>query len=299
MPRKRRLDSSESLQLDFRNPLTRPDTHRRLQYRGLTLEYTRVTTATEYDFSWVGHHHYLALHDLVMEHGEMDVDGLPTVAGSDLRNKMTYAPAGRPLKGWSKTTGRQNSFTVLHFDPATLSVETGRVLGDEDTVPLIYFDDPQLLATMKKLESVVADGLDHPSVYVETAALLATLELANLQTRTRSVAERTGRLSTAQETLLRDYIEDHLATDISLDELSQLTQLSRFHMARRFKATFGVPPHRYIIDKRIDLAKRLLSEGTLPVTDVAKTVGFSSAALFIRTFRAATGVTPLVFRRSR
>lgn len=173
------------------------------------------------------------------------------------------------------------------------------MFGKNETVPLIYFDDPQLLATMKKLETVMADGPDHPSVYVETAALLATLELANLQTRTRSVAERTGRLSTAQETLLRDYIEVHLATDISLDELSQLTQLSRFHMARRFKATFGVPPHRYVIDRRIDLAKLLLSEETLPVADVAAIVGFSSAALFIRTFRAATGVTPLVFRRNR
>lgn len=299
MARKRLLDSSESLRLDFRNRLARPDAHCRLQYRGLTLDYTRVTTATEYEFSWVGQHHYLALHDLVMERGEMDVEGLPTVPASDLRNKMTYAPAGRSLKGWSKTTGRQNSFTVLHFDPATLSEETGRVLGDESAVPLIYFDDPQLLATMKKLEAVVADGLDYPSIYVETAALLAALELTRLQSRASSIADRTGQLSAAQETLLRDYIEEYLETDISLDELSRLTQLSRFHMARRFKATFGVPPHRFIIDRRIDLAKRLLAEGDLPVADVAKSVGFSSSALFIKTFRATTGVTPLVFRRGR
>ena len=153
MPQKRFLDSAESLRLDFRTPLIRPDLQRSHQYRGLTLEYTRVTSAVEYEFAWVGHHHYLALHDLVMERGEMDVEGMPTIPGGDLRDKMTYAPACRPLKGWSKTTGRQNSFTILHFDPAMLSEETGRVLGGEGVIPLIYFDDPQLLSTMKKLES--------------------------------------------------------------------------------------------------------------------------------------------------
>lgn len=297
MPHKRFLNPSESLELDFRCPSTRPVDHRRLDYRGLSLEYTRVDSSAEYDFSWVGQHHYLAFHDLVMEAGEMNVEGFPTIVEHDLRNKMTYAPAGRPLKGWSKTAGRQNSFTVLHFDPEMLSEETGRSLGGKDVTPLVYFEDKQLLATMKKLEKIVSEEIEYPSIFVETAALLAALELARVQSQARPAAERTGCLSAAQETLLRDYIEDHLALDISLDELSQLVQLSRFHLARRFKATFGVPPYRYIIERRLTVARRLLKETNLPVSEVAASIGFSSAALFIRTFREATGITPLVFRR--
>lgn len=297
MPRKRFLNPPQTLQLDFRCHLGRPDYHRRLDFKGFSVEYTRVTSAAEYDFSWVGQNHYLALHDLVMDEGEMDVEGLPTIAEHDLRDNMTYVPAGRPLKGWSKTNGRQNSFTVLQFDPAMLSDETARSFGGQDVVPMVYFQDTQLLATMKKLEKIVAQGLDYPSILVETAALLATLELARLQSQSTSPSERTGCLSASQEKLLRDYIEDHLALDISLEELSQLVQLSRFHLTRRFKSTFGVPPYRYIIERRVAVGRRLLKETTLTVAEVAEAVGFSSSALFIRTFRETVGTTPLVFRR--
>lgn len=297
MPQKHLLNSSETLKLQFRNRLVRPDMHRRVQYRGIAVEFTRVTSAAEYDFSWLGRHHYLALHDLLMDRGEMEVEGLQTIVECDIRDKMTYIPAGLPVKGWSRLTGRQNSFMVLHFDPALLSEETGRVFGGGETVPLIYFEEPHLLSTMRKLESAVAENFEHPAVYVETLALLAVLELGRLQSRGPVVADRTGRLSAAQERLLRDYIEDNVASDVSLDELSRLVQLSRFHLSRRFKSTFGMAPHRYVVERRLDTAKRLLKESDLSVADVATATGFSSAGLFIRTFRTATGVTPLAYRR--
>lgn len=299
MTKKPLADSPERLRIFLRDSQTRPDDRRRLHYRGLSLEYLRVAPASEYDFSWRGELHYLAMHDLVMERGDMDVEGLPTIPGGDLRDKMTYVPAGRRLTGWSKTTSRQNGVTVLQFDPARLSEETGGLLDGREAVPLIYFDDQHLLSTMKKLEDVVTDGFDHPAIYVETLALLAVLELGKLQGQGHPVAsDRTGRLSAAQERLLRDYIEEHVTVDVSLDALSQLVQLSRFHLSRRFKATFGVAPHSYIIERRFELAKRLLKESDLSVADIATATGFSSAGLFIRTFRMATGVTPLVFRRS-
>lgn len=291
------IDLPESLRLNFKGRVSRPDIHVSLQFRGFGVDYTRVTSEADYSFEWLGKHHYLALHDLVMEAGELDVEGLTTVPGGDIRNKMTYVPAGRPLSGWSKTTGRQNSFTVLQFDPALLSQETEQVLVESEAVPIIYFDDPALLSTMKKLEAVISDGLDHHDVYVETLALLAALELARLQNVRAHPDGRVGRLSGAQETLLRDYIESHLASDITLDDLAQLVQLSRFHLARRFKATFGTSPHRHITEKRIESAKRLLSGSTLQVSEIAKATGFSSPGLLIRAFRGMEGITPLAYRR--
>lgn len=245
----------------------------------------------------VGESHYLAIHDLVMEAGEMDIEGLPITPGGDIRDKMTYVPAGRPLSGWSRTTGRQNSFTILHFDSALVSEETERVLGSGQAEPLIYFADQPLRSTMQKLESVIADGLDHPSIYVETLALLATLELAKLQTTTLGTDDRTGRLSRPQELLLRDYIESHLCKDIGLEDLAKLVQLSRFHLARRFKASFGLPPHQYITGLRMDMAKRLLKESSMPVGEIAAAAGYSSPGPFIKAFRQTVGTTPAVFRR--
>lgn len=297
MAKRNRPHALDSLQLDFRHRLIRPDAQRCLQFRGISLEYARVTSATEYDFKTVGTNHYLALHDLVMEAGEMDVEGIPTVPGGDIRDKMTYVPAGRPLSGWSRTTGRQNCFTVLHFDPSLVSEETERVLESGQVKPLIYFDDPSLRRTMQKLESVIADGLDHPSIYVETLVLLATLELSKLQTTALGSENRTGQLSKSQELLLRDYIEAHFSADISLEDLAQLVQLSRFHLTRRFKASFGHPPHQYITGRRIEFAKRLLRETAFPVGEVAAAAGYSSPGPFIKAFRQATGLTPAVFRR--
>jgi AraC family transcriptional regulator len=297
MKKRNRPKLSDSLQLEFRHGLVRPDIERRLQFRGISLEYARVTSATEYAFKMESANHYLALHDLVMEVGEMDIEGCPTILGGDIRDTMTYVPAGRPLSGWSKTTGRQNSFMILHFDPVLVSEETERVLESGDAEPLVYFEDQSLLRTMDKLESVIADGLDHPSIYVETLALLATLELSKLQTTAFRGNDRTGRLSKPQELLLRDYIEANLTTDISLEDLAQLTQLSRFHLARRFKASFGHPPHQYITGRRMEFAKRLLREPALPVGEVATAVGYSSPGPFIKAFKQLVGKTPAAFKR--
>ena len=90
MPHKRFLDPSQTLKVDFRNQLARPDYHRRFDYRGLSLEHTRVTSDAAYDFSWVGQNHYLALHDLVMEDGELDVEGLPALRQHGLRDTPTF-----------------------------------------------------------------------------------------------------------------------------------------------------------------------------------------------------------------
>jgi AraC family transcriptional regulator len=297
MPDTQSLETPEKLRLDFRGRAIRPDTHVGLQFRGLGLEYARVTSAAEYDFDWRGSQHYLALHDIVMEAGELNVEGLSTIPGGDIRNKMTYAPPDRSLAGWSRTTGRQNSFTVLRFDRELITEETERTVLDMDPVPLIYFDDPGLLATMRKLEAIVADGHEHPDIYVETLALLAALELARLQTQRPQTDNRVGRLSGAQETLLRDYIEAHLASDISLDDLAQIARLSRFHLARRFKTTFGTSPHRYLTEVRIGRAKEMLKGTTLQVGEIAKATGFSSAGLLIRAFRSVEGTTPLAYRR--
>lgn len=295
MPKRRSPDSTENLKLDFRHPFTKPATHRVLRFRGLSLEYTRVTSAAEYEFNWTGKHHYLALHDLVMDSGELNVAGMPGVPGGDIRDKMTYIPAGRPLSGWSKAARRQNSFTILHFDPTLLSEETGRLFSE--TRPVIYFEDSAVLSTMKKLESVIAEGLDHPDIFTETLALLAALEVGNLENRWLLANDRVGRLSVSQETLLRDFMETHIASNISLNDLGELVQLSRFHLARRFKATFGVPPFKYLTDRRIEIAKRLLTETTLSVEEIARSTGFIASSHLIRAFKLTVGTTPLVYRR--
>ena len=256
-----------------------------------------MTSKTEYEFKWSAQRHYIALHDLLLQAGELDIEGLPVATITDMRNKMSYVPANRRFSGWARTTSRQNSFTIVQFDPGLLSEETEQMFGGTEMLPIVQFDERALLETMSKLEAIVSEGHHHSAIYVETLALLAALELGRLQSEGALAEARGGLLSSQQEKLLRDYIENNLAADISLDDLSRVAGLSRFHLTRRFKATFGMPPHKHVTNRRIEMAKQLLKRSSLSVAEVAAATGFSSPGLLIRAFRAATGITPLAYRR--
>lgn len=89
-----------------------------------------------------------------------------------------------------------------------------------------------------------------------------------------------------------EFIEAHLADDISLDDLASVACLSPFHFARLFREAMGAPPHRYVSARRIEVAKgRLATEGA-PLAQIALEAGFGSQASFTRAFGKATGMTP-------
>ena len=74
--------------------------------------------------------------------------------------------------------------------------------------------------------------------------------------------------------------------------LARVSGVSEAHFARSFKEAFGLPPHRYLLTRRIERAKALLRETDLPVTEIAFQTGWSSLGTFGRTFRDVTGETP-------
>jgi AraC family transcriptional regulator len=107
-----------------------------------------------------------------------------------------------------------------------------------------------------------------------------------------------GGLPGWQQNKLTQYIEEHLAEEVSLASLAGLVQLSPYHFARAFKQSFGIPPHRYLTDRRIERAKSLLAQRQLSVTEIALEVGFSETSSFTAAFRKSTGETPTDYRRS-
>jgi transcriptional regulator GlxA family with amidase domain len=74
--------------------------------------------------------------------------------------------------------------------------------------------------------------------------------------------------------------------------LARVSAVSEAHFARSFKEAFGVPPHRYLLTRRIERAAALLRETDLPITDIAFQTGWSSLGTFGRTFRDITGESP-------
>jgi AraC-like DNA-binding protein len=78
--------------------------------------------------------------------------------------------------------------------------------------------------------------------------------------------------------------------------LARVSGVSEAHFARSFKEAFGVPPHRYLLTRRIERATALLRETDLGVTEIAFQTGWSSLGTFGRTFRDVTGESPGDFR---
>ena len=94
------------------------------------------------------------------------------------------------------------------------------------------------------------------------------------------------------------YIEEHLAEDITVADLANVACLSIFHFTRAFAATMGVPPHRYVSQRRLESAKAMIATGRASLSEIALDCRFSSQSSFTRAFRRATGMTPAEYRRA-
>src|SRR6478735_2137729 len=77
-----------------------------------------------------------------------------------------------------------------------------------------------------------------------------------------------------------------------VDRLARVSHVSEAHFARSFKDAFGVPPHRYLLTRRIERATALLRDTDLSITDIAFQTGWKSLGTFGRTFRDVTGESP-------
>jgi len=77
-----------------------------------------------------------------------------------------------------------------------------------------------------------------------------------------------------------------------VERLARVSGVSAAHFARSFKQAFGIPPHRYLLTRRIERAKALLRDSDLPITQIALQTGWESLGTFGRTFQDVTGESP-------
>lgn len=149
-------------------------------------------------------------------------------------------------------------------------------------VPERTFDAPQTLSRpLQALAEATAKG-DILAADVCFAELVAALPERPIHLK--------GGLAPKVLRRVDDWIEAHLDQDIRLEKLAALADLSEFHFHRMFRASRGVPPHRWVMLLRIARAKELLRHS--PIADVAAACGFSHQSHLNRAFKAAMGLTP-------
>lgn len=94
----------------------------------------------------------------------------------------------------------------------------------------------------------------------------------------------------------KDRMDAASEEDWPVERLASVSGVSKAHFARAFKDAFGVPPHRYLLTRRIERAKALLRDTDQPVIDVAFQTGWSSLGTFGRVFKDVTGESPTELR---
>jgi AraC family transcriptional regulator len=134
-------------------------------------------------------------------------------------------------------------------------------------------------------------------LYVDSLANALMVQLIrDFSTTTPQIVASEGGLSDRQLLQIADYVHEHLAQEIRISELAELTRMSHFHFSRLFKQAIGVSPHQYVIEQRVERAKQLLKQTQLPIMEIAVQCGFSSHSHLGKWFRQCTGLSPKDYR---
>ncbi len=166
-------------------------------------------------------------------------------------------------------------------------------------------DNPELAAYLRSLvdhlfdEYVKHDSFCAAVIYSDLINFLVAIGRAHLNTENKFPdATHAKRHEYIQRFMtICDYMTQHCAEDVSMDELAGLAGFSRFHFSRLFKQFTGLSCYEYLTKCRIDLAERLLINPDLSVTDVAMQAGFNSLSTFNRIFKTARGCTPTEYKK--
>jgi AraC family transcriptional regulator len=179
------------------------------------------------------------------------------------------------------------------LDPARLTVP-----------PLDALDLPHLRAAMWAVDAeltaeLTAGGIGGPLAAESLANVLAVHLLRHLSTPRQPDRRRNGTLPRATLCAVLEYVEAHLDGTPTLEQMAAVARLSPNYFALQFNRATGVPPHQYVLARRVERAKQLLqTRGDFSLADVAAHVGFSDQSQFSRHFKRLVGVTPGQFRKS-
>jgi AraC family transcriptional regulator len=245
-------------------------------------------------------HHWLVLFLRPPEELDLQYEGVkrhvPPPAGA-----ISLVPAGSPAR-W-RWSGPRDMLAIylesglvarvaaeaFDLDPARLTVP-----------PLDGLDLPHLRAAIGAVGAELTAGGAGGRLAAESLAnVLAVHLIRHVVAPPQPGRGRDGALPRGRLRAVVEHIEEHLGGAPTLEQMAAVARLSPYHFARQFKRATGLPPHQYVIMRRVERARQLLQAGTdLSLAEVALQAGFSDQSVLCLHFKRIVGVTPRQFRMS-
>jgi AraC family transcriptional regulator len=205
---------------------------------------------------------------------------------------MILLPAGtRDRLRWEGTSER----LIVSVSPAHMQHAVAQAgLGASPEIAMHWhLQDDGLRALLAEMGREAEAGWPAGSLYGDLLGMsLVQLLLRRYAVMPVALDHVQGGMPLPKLRRVLEFAEEHLHTDIRLEQLAAEAGLSAFHFARLFRDSTGVTPHQYVLEQRIARAKFLLRLGKQTVAEIALDTGFSSATNFVRAFRARIGTTP-------
>ena len=212
---------------------------------------------------------------------------------------VVILPAGAPTT-WHLEREGEVRHLHLYLSPTLIQQIATSADIDPDTVEFVdtlgMFDPRIETIALSLLSELRSEGLGG-RLYVESLANLLGIHLLRQHSSVKQPSlPRSVGLDRATLRRVSTYIEEHLAEDLSLSELAAVAYLSSYHFARLFKASTGFAPHQYVIGRRIERAKLLLSTTNWSLAAIAHAVGFAHESHLALHFKRLTGLLPSSYR---
>jgi AraC family transcriptional regulator len=209
---------------------------------------------------------------------------------------LGVAPAGVECKSeWSTTT----ESVVVALSPESMRELAGHELDrpDVELRPINYTIDNTSLQFAKMIKAELSRPEHASELYLDSLiTLLGVHVLRNYSSAVKRPKRVDGGLSTIAANRVREYLHEHFRRKLAISELAATCGLSPGYFTQAFAKTFGMPPHRYVLELRLDFAEKLLAGTDMPVAEIAFLSGFSSQSHLTNVMKTHRDKTPRQYR---
>jgi AraC family transcriptional regulator len=228
----------------------------------------------------------------------LQIQGDQTYTGMYRQGDVSITPAKVPFFArWDSEDCYLQIRLAAQFVQRVASETLGQDADRLELYPEFRTRDRQIEAIATMLLTELQQGRLGNRLYIESLANVLTVHLCRQYAATKPLLPvYEGGLPQRHLQQVLDYINDHLDQDIKLTDLAALPDMSPFHFSRLFKQSIGSSPYQYVLQQRIERAKRLLRQTDQPIIDIAFQCGFNSHSHLSKQFRHFTGATPKVYR---